>query len=160
MLAQAQTFKRTMLEEKNRLERDVRMPPSPPLRAMQPVPVMPPPPSPAMASAMAVDGPGAAPAGSMADATDEADPSWAASDGSDPAAESASAPVGAAPAAAAAAGEAAMDSNGGPLLRAARHSMTSDEITKLLADLADLRDRGAISAEDYEAKKQDLLARL
>ena len=53
-----------------------------------------------------------------------------------------------------------MDSNGGPLLRAARHSMTSDEITKLLADLADLRDRGAISAEDYEAKKQDLLARL
>jgi membrane protein YdbS with pleckstrin-like domain len=160
MLAQAQTFKRTMLEEKNRLERDVRMPPSPPLRAMQPVPVMPPPPSPAMASAMAVDGPGAAPAGSMADATDEADPSWAASDRSDPAAESASAPVGAAPAAAAAAGEAAMDSNGGPLLRAARHSMTSDEITKLLADLADLRDRGAISAEDYEAKKQDLLARL
>jgi len=38
--------------------------------------------------------------------------------------------------------------------------MSSDEITKLLTDLADLRDRGAISAEDYEAKKQDLLARL
>jgi hypothetical protein len=38
--------------------------------------------------------------------------------------------------------------------------MSSDEITKLLADLADLRDRGAISAADYEAKKQDLLARL
>ncbi len=35
-----------------------------------------------------------------------------------------------------------------------------DEITRTLANLADLRDRGAISAEDYEAKKQDLLGRL
>ena len=35
-----------------------------------------------------------------------------------------------------------------------------DEITRTLANLADLRDRGAISAEDYEAKKADLLARL
>ena len=52
------------------------------------------------------------------------------------------------------------DSESGPLLRATRHSMSSEEITKLLTDLADLRDRGAISAEDYEAKKQDLLARL
>jgi hypothetical protein len=39
-------------------------------------------------------------------------------------------------------------------------SMTSDEITRALGNLADLRDRGAISAEDYEAKKQDLLGRL
>ena len=38
--------------------------------------------------------------------------------------------------------------------------MTSDEITRALGSLADLRDRGAISAEDYEAKKQDLLDRL
>ena len=38
--------------------------------------------------------------------------------------------------------------------------MSTDEITGALADLADLRDRGAISPEDYEAKKQDLLARL
>jgi len=38
--------------------------------------------------------------------------------------------------------------------------MSSDQITKALGDLADLRDRGAISAEDYEAKKQDLLGRL
>ncbi len=36
----------------------------------------------------------------------------------------------------------------------------SDEITGALGDLADLRDRGAISPEDYEAKKLDLLARL
>jgi hypothetical protein len=38
--------------------------------------------------------------------------------------------------------------------------LSADEITKALGDLADLRDRGAISAEDYEAKKQDLLGRL
>jgi hypothetical protein len=38
--------------------------------------------------------------------------------------------------------------------------MSSDEITRALGDLADLRDRGAISLEDYEAKKQDLLGRL
>ncbi len=33
-------------------------------------------------------------------------------------------------------------------------------ITQTLARLADLRDRGAISAEEYDAKKNDLLARL
>lgn len=35
-----------------------------------------------------------------------------------------------------------------------------DEITRTVANLADLRDRGAISAEEYEAKKADLLGRL
>jgi hypothetical protein len=35
-----------------------------------------------------------------------------------------------------------------------------DEVTRTLANLADLRDRGAISAEDYESKKADLLGRL
>ena len=38
--------------------------------------------------------------------------------------------------------------------------MTADEVTATLARLADLRDRGAITAADYEAKKQQLLARL
>ena len=38
--------------------------------------------------------------------------------------------------------------------------MTPDEITRALGNLADLRDRGAITPEDYEAKKQDLLGRL
>ena len=38
--------------------------------------------------------------------------------------------------------------------------MTSTEITKALGELADLRDRGAITAEDYEAKKSDLLGRI
>ena len=32
-----------------------------------------------------------------------------------------------------------------------------DEVTRTLASLADLRDRGAITAEEYEAKKADLL---
>jgi len=35
-----------------------------------------------------------------------------------------------------------------------------DEVTRTLASLADLRDRGAISPEEFERKKADLLARL
>jgi PH (Pleckstrin Homology) domain-containing protein/putative oligomerization/nucleic acid binding protein len=42
----------------------------------------------------------------------------------------------------------------------AAHAMSSDEITRALGNLADLRDRGAISPEEYEAKKSDLLGRL
>jgi hypothetical protein len=38
--------------------------------------------------------------------------------------------------------------------------MTSDEVTKALGDLAGLRDRGAITADDYEAKKRELLGRI
>ena len=41
-----------------------------------------------------------------------------------------------------------------------RRDMTPDEVTRALAGLADLRDRGAISPEEFEAKKSDLLARL
>jgi len=41
-----------------------------------------------------------------------------------------------------------------------RPDMSADELTRTLANLADLRDRGAISAEEYEAKKADLLGRL
>ena len=89
MLAQAQTFKRTMLEEKHKLEQDVFQIPAPPLRAAA------------------------------------------------PAAEAAPAPA-----------------------AAAARQLSSDEITTALGDLADLRDRGAISPEEYEAKKQDLLGRL
>jgi uncharacterized membrane protein YdbT with pleckstrin-like domain len=89
MLAEAQTFKRTMLDEKHKLEQDVFQIPAPPLRAAAPAP--------------------------------------------EPA------PAPAAPAA---------------------RQMSSDEITTALGDLADLRDRGAISPDEYEAKKQDLLGRL
>ncbi|MEO8571164.1 MAG: PH domain-containing protein, partial [Chloroflexota bacterium] len=35
-----------------------------------------------------------------------------------------------------------------------------DEVTRTLASLADLRDRGAITPEEYETKKADLLGRL
>jgi uncharacterized membrane protein YdbT with pleckstrin-like domain len=89
MLAEAQTFKRTMLDEKHKLEQDVFQIPAPPLRATAPAP--------------------------------------------EPA------PAPAAPAA---------------------RQMSSDEITTALDALADLRDRGAISPEEYDAKKQDLLGRL
>jgi hypothetical protein len=34
------------------------------------------------------------------------------------------------------------------------------EVTQTLARLADLRDSGAITAEEYEQKKADLLSRL
>ena len=37
---------------------------------------------------------------------------------------------------------------------------TTDEVTQTLAKLADLRDRGAITATDYDAKKAELLGRL
>jgi hypothetical protein len=42
----------------------------------------------------------------------------------------------------------------------ARADLTADEVTRTLGSLADLRDRGAISPEEYEAKKADLLRRL
>jgi uncharacterized membrane protein YdbT with pleckstrin-like domain len=38
--------------------------------------------------------------------------------------------------------------------------LSQDEVTRTLNSLADLRDRGAISADEYERKKADLLARL
>jgi len=39
-------------------------------------------------------------------------------------------------------------------------TMSPDDVTRTLANLADLRDRGAISPEDYERKKAELLGRL
>ena len=92
MLSQAQTFKRTMLDEKHKLEQEAFQIPAPPLRAAPPPPPEPaPPPAPAAPTS---------------------------------------------------------------------RQMSSEEITSALSDLADLRDRGAISPEEYEAKKQDLLGRL
>jgi hypothetical protein len=38
--------------------------------------------------------------------------------------------------------------------------LSRDEVTRTLNSLADLRDRGAISADEYERKKTDLLGRL
>ena len=42
----------------------------------------------------------------------------------------------------------------------APRDLSPDEVTRTLANLADLRDRGAITAEEYEQKKADLLGRL
>jgi hypothetical protein len=42
----------------------------------------------------------------------------------------------------------------------APRTMTPAEVTQTLSGLADLRDRGAITPEEYEAKKSDLLGRL
>jgi hypothetical protein len=39
-------------------------------------------------------------------------------------------------------------------------TMSADDVTRTLSSLADLRDRGAISADEYEAKKAELLRRL
>lgn len=44
--------------------------------------------------------------------------------------------------------------------RAPNSALSPDELTRTLSSLADLRDRGAISAEEYERKKADLLSRL
>jgi hypothetical protein len=104
MLAGAQQFKRTMLDEKHQLEEEFVRVPAPPLRAAPLAPS-----APAVATAAPAFGP-----------TD----------------------AGPTPAA--------------PVAR----DMSAEQITKALGDLADLRDRGAISPEDYEAKKQDLLGRI
>ncbi len=39
-------------------------------------------------------------------------------------------------------------------------TMSADDVMRAIGDLASLRDRGAITAEEYESKKQDLLGRL
>jgi len=47
-----------------------------------------------------------------------------------------------------------------PVMSGSSRDMSADEVTRALASLADLRDRGAISAEEYDAKKSELLGRL
>jgi Bacterial PH domain/Short C-terminal domain len=106
MLSQAQTFKRTMLDEKYKLEQESFQIPAPPLRAAPSAPM-------------------SAPA-------------------SAPGSEEASTPAAPVP----------------PRIEPGPRAMTSDEITKAVGDLADLRDRGAITPEEFEAKKADLLGRL
>jgi Bacterial PH domain/Short C-terminal domain len=76
------------------------------------------------------------------------------------AAPAAAAPIEAAAAPAPAAPAPAPQAVAAPTATPARPDMSPDELTKTLASLADLRDRGAISAEEYEAKKAELLGRL
>ena len=100
MLSEAQTFKRTMLDEKYKLEQEAFQIPAPPLRA-----------------AIAATTPETVPATRMT-----------------------ATPGGAA--------------------EPAPRVLSSEEITKAVGDLADLRDRGAITSEEFDAKKADLLERL
>jgi hypothetical protein len=48
----------------------------------------------------------------------------------------------------------------GPAPATATPTADPDDVTRTLASLADLRDRGAISAEEYERKKAELLSRI
>ena len=48
----------------------------------------------------------------------------------------------------------------GPAPATATLTADPDDVTRTLASLADLRDRGAISAEEYERKKAELLSRI
>ena len=132
MLSEAQTFKRTMLDEKRKLEQEAFQIPAPPLRAPAPMPDLvrtDRAPSPVLEMAPAMAGADALPGSDTNPAAPAVDPS----------------PTQATTTAAA---------------EPAARGMSSDEITRALGNLADLRDRGAISPEEYEAKKQDLLGRL
>jgi len=62
----------------------------------------------------------------------------------------------------AAAAQAASQGGGPPVAAAAAPAarVDPDEVTRTLSSLADLRDRGAISVDEYERKKAELLARL
>jgi hypothetical protein len=147
MLNHAKGFKREMLNQKHALEMEFsyRQPPSPPLRAAGPM-----------------------------NLNDEATaaPAWAAptpSGGTGDAAVTGTASPGADEAVAAATAtpppartsEPARSGTGGEDDASVDRGVDSSrEITQTLARLADLRDRGAITAEEYEAKKDELLGRL
>jgi hypothetical protein len=135
-------FKRAMLDAKHEYEVDMERSgwqPSPPIRATS-----------GSGAGTAATGGGSATSGGAGAAPVPAGPGGAGS-GSVPVADAS--PRVATPAAAASTGPGAP---AGPLAA----KVNPDEVTRTLANLADLRDRGAISAEEYEAKKTDLLARL
>lgn len=156
MIKDPKGFKRIMLTQKHALEMSYYGgAPTPPLRAPMtmngeplPPPVVPPPPpgSPA-APDVASDPSQPAPATSVAPAGEDAAPEQ-------PAAAAAQKPP-AAPVEQAA-GEPS------PIEQRAEQSAgdRSLEITQTLSRLADLRDRGAISEEEFQAKKRELLDRL
>ena len=153
MLRDPKGFKKTMLTQKHRLETEYSYvgapPPSPPLR------------SPGAEYAAA---PAAAPAAEYA-AAPAPSPAveYAPPPAPPPAAEYApppapAAPLGAAPAAAVAT-ESMLPTPATPGAAAQPPDPTL-EVTQTLARLADLRDSGAITPEEYEQKKDQLLSRL
>lgn len=130
-------FKKAMLDAKYEYEREIAgsgAEPSPPLRAEPPAPTAP---TPAAAAPTPPAAPIAAPA--AAPATPAAAPAAPApAPASEPSDDTMVSAVPGTPAA----------------------TMSNDELTRTLANLADLRDRGAISAEEYERKKAEILGRL
>ncbi len=156
-------FKKAMLDAKYEYEREIAgtgEPPSPPLRAEPEMPMQ-------SASAPIMAGSVAGSVAAPVAAAPSAPPPLTASIDETvvtavPGASSAAGPgssmatAGSAPAASAAGGAGA----GGSGAASTGAAMSSDELTRALANLADLRDRGAISAEEYERKKADILGRL
>jgi hypothetical protein len=148
MLNHAKGFKREMLNQKHALEMEFsyRQPPSPPLRAAGPMNLH--------GEATAAPAWAAPPAPSAS--TGEGAVTGTASPGADEAVAAATAtPPPARPPEPARSGTAGDE--GTP---SERDADSSREITQTLARLADLRDRGAITAEEYEGKKDELLGRL
>jgi hypothetical protein len=142
MLNDPKTFKKTMLTEKHALETEFTyvgaMPPTPPLRADSGARMSDP-------TSQAMNAPMTAPMSSPPPPPmQQAMPPLPMSRADD--ATSAGSPMAPAQASAATATHASTDA--------------SLEVTQTLARLADLRDKGAITPEEYEAKKQELLGRL
>lgn len=136
MLNAPKQFKKVMLTQKHALETDYAYgrPPSPPLRASTESPA-PQPVEPQMAAPALTPAPVPVP---------------------QPTTDSAQAPAHIAPAAT----ESAAADADFPSTRAADEDEESVRVTETLARLADLRDQGAITAEEYEQKKDELLGRL
>jgi hypothetical protein len=154
MLKHAKAFKKEMLEQKHELEQGDFYRPSPPMMASAPVAAAAAPmPAPAAAAPAPVPEPAAAPTYEPAAA-----PTYEPPPGFEPPASPVPAET---ETVAAATGSTAGPASGASVDEAAE--LDEDEardVTRTLARLADLRDRGAITAEDYEAKKQELLGRL
>lgn len=180
MLDDAKEFKRVMLDQKHRLEsgEDIRMP-GPPLMASQPsrepTRAEAPPPDPQTpARQTAPQGPSPAsgtPSDAASDAAGASDPATAAGDETREMERSDDRDAGAGEAAAAATmstglpaeTEAAQADTGATRTgtgTAEQGAGDAQGITQTVSRLADLRDRGAITSEEYEAKKADLLSRL
>jgi hypothetical protein len=180
MLAGAQQFKRTMLDEKHQLESEFTQMPAPPLRVERPLREPEPPPrerdpaSEATAAQTQSDMRAGPTPGSQSATLDGVQPSVDASrEGAPGSGEDDARVFGTGTPVDGPDGDQtverlAIDSTDRPGSETntsspsspSRPSLTATEITKALGDLADLRDRGAISPEDYDAKKLDLLGRL
>jgi hypothetical protein len=131
-------FKRAMLDAKHEYEVDMERSgwqPSPPIRATTAAASTSASPASNAAQAAGDGRPGRTPV------TQAPTPTTASSPGRDPEAAAVSTPS-------------------GPPPSPTAPKVNPDEVTRTLASLADLRDRGAISAEEYETKKTDLLGRL